>query len=373
MAAAGAVKAGAMAVLALGLLALGGCAGATPPIDSRALVLAVAADPAGPGQIKYTLAIPSPQSLSGSSGGGNEFYYPSTAAASFDGAISRLEDQTSRDVYLGQMHLLMLSLQLPPLLRDRLIAEEQRIGEVDHTEWLALADGPAARVMQPPPLQERLPAFYFSTHFSCRTCQSADYGVPAWRAEADLASAGSVAVLPVARLDGANIAIDRVAALQRGKPPFIFNPEETLAVMALRGRLSKGSLEVSTPLGPAVLRSLAATARRSAAVGADGRLHVRVRVSYKGLLAQRPERVQHMTAAAARTVEGASAQALTRLLTAAIARAQAAGVDAFYFGQALYLQDPERYRALGDFSRALQHAVVAVEVKVSLPEQGITA
>jgi Ger(x)C family germination protein len=359
--------------LALAMLPLAGCgvSAGIKPIDDRALVLGVAADKAGQDKIKYSLEIPSPQSLSGSSGGGNEFYTVQAEAPSFDAAISQMENKTSRDIYLGQMHVLILAADLPPLLRDRLIAEEQRIGETDHTEWFMLADGPAAKLLTPPPMQERLPAFYYSTHFNCQGCQAVDYGVPTWRVEADLASPSGVAVVPVAKPAGGNIDINRVAALRRGAPPFIFTPAETESVMALRGKLGKGAFDFPTPLGHASVRSMQAKVTRSAAVASDRRLHVRVTLNYEGLVAQRPERVLHMPPAALALVRQSCAEALTAQLTATIARAQKAGVDAFYFGQALYLANPEAYAALGDMSQALRHAVVEVQVHVKLPNQGI--
>ncbi len=359
--------------LALAALPLAGCGvgAGIKPIDDRALVLGVAADKAGQDKIKYSLEIPSPQSLSGSSGGGNEFYSVQAAAQSFDAAISQMENQTSRDIYLGQMHVLILAADLPPLLRDRLIAEEQRIGETDHTEWFMLADGPAENLLTPPPMQERLPAFFYSTHFNCQGCQAVDYGVPAWRVEADLASPSGVAVVPVAKSSDGTIDINRVAALRRGQPPFVFTPVETESVMALRGKLGKGALDFPTPLGHASVRSLRAKVTRRAVIASDRRLHVRVTLNYEGLVAQRPERVLHMTPRALAVVRQSCAKALAAQLTTTIARAQKAGVDAFYFGQALYLANPEAYLALGDMSQALRHAVVEVRVHVNLPNQGI--
>ncbi len=367
------MRAKGLLAVALAVLGLAGC-GAGPgvkPIDDRALVLGAAADKASQGEVKYTLEIPSPQSLSGSSGGGNQFYSVEAAARSFDGAISQMENETSRDIYLGQLHVLILALDLPPLARDRLIAEEQRLGETDHTEWFVLAEGKAAQLLTPPPLQERLPAFFYSTHFNCQGCQAVDYGVPAWRVEADLASPGSVAVVPVATAKGGNISINRVAALRRGSPTFVFTPAETVSVMALRGKLGKGSFDFPTPLGSASVRSVQAKVTRRAAIGQDGRLHVAVTVNYTGLVAQRPERVLHLTPEALAVVRQSCAEALTGNLVAAIGRAQRSGVDAFYFGQALYLADPEAYTALGDFSQAFKKAVVAVNVHVNLPDQGI--
>jgi hypothetical protein len=358
-------------LLLLALVAAGGCARSASPIDDRALVLGVAADPGGQQTLKYTAEVPSPQSLSDSSGGGNSFYDVAASARSLDAAISRMEDKTSRDIYLGQMHVLLLNLALPPKLRDRLFAEEQRIGETDHTEWLVLTDGPAAKLLQPPPLQERLPAFYYSTHFNCSGCQSADFGVPAWRAEADLAGPGGVAVVPVAKLEGSSIAISRVAALRRGEKPFVFSPEESLLVMAMRGRLGKGSLDFPTPLGPAAVRGMRATVRRTAAVGQDRRLHIAVDLSYTGLVALPPDRVMHLTPQALAQTRQALAEELTRRAVATVARAKQQGVDAFYFARALYLRDPEAYRGLGDFSRAFRKAEVGIRVRVQLPQQGI--
>ena len=359
--------------LALAVLPLAGCGigAGIKPIDDRALVLGVAADKAAQGKIKYSLEIPSPQSLSGSSGGGNQFYTVQAVAPSFDGAISQMENETSRDIYLGQMHVLILGADLPPLLRDRLIAEEQRLGETDHTEWFMLADGPAEKLLSPPPMQERLPAFFYSTHFNCQGCQSVDYGVPAWRVEADLASPSGVAVVPVGKASDGTIDINRVAALRRGRPPFVFTPAETESVMALRGKLGKGAFDFPTPLGHASVRSLKAKVTRNAVIASDRRLHVRVTLNYDGVVAQRPERVLHLTPGALAVIRQSCAKALTAELTATIKRAQKAGVDAFYFGQALYLANPEAYEALDDMSQALRHAVVEVQVHVNLPNQGI--
>ena len=364
------MRASRLGACALLLLTLSGCGTATDPIDERALVLGIAADAAGKRGIDYTMEIPSPQSLSGSSGG-NEFYTVSAASPSLDAAISRMENKTSRDIYLGQMHVLILALDLPPLLRDPLLAEEQRIGETDHTEWLVLANGKAARVLPPPPLQERLPAFFYSTHFDCRGCQAVDYGVPTWRAEAELASPGGTAVLPVASREDGTIAIDRVAAVRRGEPPYVFNSAETIAVMTLRGKLGKGSFIFATPLGEAAVRSMSAKVSRQASIGADGRLHIRADVHYSGLVSRSPERVVHLTKAALAVVEQSCAQALTRRLMQAVHHAQKAGVDAFGFGEALYLNDPESYRKLGDFAQALRRADVEIRVRVRLPDQGI--
>ncbi len=364
------MRAGRLGAAALLLLTLSGCGRATNPIDDRALVLGVAADAAGKQGINYTMEIPSPQSLSGSSGG-NQFYTVSAASHSFDAAISQMENKTSRDIYLGQMHVLVMALDLPSNLRDRMLAEEQRIGETDHTEWLVLADGQAARVLQPPPLQERLPAFFYSTHFDCRGCQAVDYGVPAWRAEADLASPGGTAVLPVARVEDGSIAIDRVAAVQPGQPPHVFDQAETVGVMTLRGKLTKGSFIFPTPFGNAAVRSMRAKVSRQVSIGPGGRLHIRVHVRYSGLVSQSPDRVVHLTRAALSVVERSCAQALTRRLMLVVHHAQKAGVDAFQFAQAIYLKDPESYRRLGDFGQALRRADIGIRVEVRLPEQGI--
>ncbi len=358
---------------ALSLLTLAGCGRrpAITPIDARALVLAVGADKAGKQDVRYTLEIPSPQSLSGSSGGGNEFYSVQAVAKSLAEAISHMENETSRDIYLGQMHVLILALDLPPDLRDRLIAEEERFGETDDTQWFALADGKAGKLLQPPALEERLPAFFYSTHFNCVGCQSIDYGVPAWRVQAELAAPGSVAVVPVAKAQDGQIMVNRVAALRRLKAPFVFTPEETVSVMTLRGRLTKGSFTFPTPLGSATVRSMHAKVTRSAAIGRDRRLHLTAKVTYQGLVAQRPARVQHMTAKALGVMQESCAKALAQKLTAAISRAQRAGVDPFDFAQTVYLEDPEAFRALGDYAAAFRQAVVTVRVQVHLPDQGI--
>jgi len=354
---------------AAALLALAGCGRSGGPIDQRALTLAIAADPAQGGSNHFTMLAPSPESLS--SGGGNEFYEVAATAATLGGAISSMEDATSRDVYLGQLRLVLLNLALAPGQRDALLAEEARFGETDHTEWLAFAEGKAAPLLQPPSEEERLPAYFYDIQFNCRNCQSADRGMPVWQADAELAGPGATTVAPVISLRQGQVEVDRVAAWRRGRPPLVFTPQESLAVMALRGRMGKGTLTFPTVLGEASVRSMRAQVSRRAEVGPHGLLHLTARVDLTGEVMRSPKRVLRLTPAATAAVESGCATAMAQLLTTVVAKAQAAGSDPFYFARALYLRDPEAYRAAGPWQDAFRRAQVRLDVHVRVPEKGI--
>lgn len=349
-------------------LALAGCGIATA-IDNRALAIGLGVDPAPGGENLYTFQVPSPQSLGGSRGGGNSFYFPAARAHSLAQAIGRVEDMTSRDIYLGQLQVILISVKLPPAQRQHFLTEIRRIGETDRTEWIALADGSAAELLVPPKGQEELPASFYQTHFSCRGCQSTDMSIRTWRAEADLASPGLTALLPVVRSRGGTPDIARVAAVQRGGMPLVLSEADSQALMMLLGRMTKGAIRVETPDGPAVVRSLSAHARRKARL-VGGRLELADQVTLYGEVASQPFGVVHLTAPALQRIAQATAERLRDQALAVVAKTQARGVDALAFGRQLYMHDANGYMRVRDFAEAYRRARVDVQVRVQLPLQG---
>lgn len=361
----------AAAVLVASLLS--GCGEATA-IDSRALVVALAVDKAKSGNLRFTFQVPSPQSLGGggAGSGGNSFYYPSAEAKSFADAISKVEDRTSRDIYLGQLHMILVAMDLTPQERDRFLREEQRLGEMDHAEWVAFASPSAAKLLPPPPDQEELPAMFYATHFSCRACQSASLGIEAWRVSKDLMSPGRTATLPVVKMETGQYVIETVASFVPGGKPVEFSRKETQAIMLSLGKMYKGVVDVQTTLGSAIVRSLHAKTRRAAALDAQGRLHFSLRASLDGTIDRAPARSARLTSESTALIAQSTAQRVELELAAAIRKAQVSGVDPFRFASALYLGYPDAERGLGDFAAAFRGARVSVQVQVTLPHKGMT-
>lgn len=354
-------------------LMLSGCGNATA-IDSRALALGLAVDPAKGSLLKYTMQMPTPQSLGGGgsqSGGGSSFYYPSATANSLAEAISHMEDVTSRDVYLGQIQFIFISTEVAPRQRDRFLSEMQRVGETDHTEWLALANGSAAQLLKPPQGQEELPAVYYAVHFSCTKCQSADMSVHLWRALADLSGPSHVTDLPVVSQQGGQPVIDRVAAVTWGRPAVVFSPGETMILMALRGKTTKGVLNVQTPAGHAALRSLMVKAHRSAQI-VHGRLWLSEALDITGQVAKPPPALVRLTPGALAALSQATAQQSKNHVLALIRKTQSEQVDALGFGRELYMRDANGYYRLGNFARAYGGAGLSVRVTVHIPHQGVS-
>lgn len=350
---------------------LTGCGNATA-IDNRAITVALAVDRGHDGKLFYTFQMPTPQSLGGGgtqSGGGSSFYYPSAEATSFAEAISIVEDRTSRDVYLGQMQVVMISLDVPPLGRDRFLSELTRIGETDRTEWLSFTEGSAAKILPAPQGQEELPAVYYATHFDCRTCQSSDMSMRLWRAMANLDGPSHATMIPVISKTGSQISIERVAAFRYGVPPVVLSAEETMTAMMLFGRATKAVLYLKTPLGDAVVRSLAVKSSRRAEL-VLGRLELTDEVTAHGQVAQKPASVLRLTQAGIRTVADAAAAKISARAVSLIAHLQAAGVDPIHFGNYLQRHDANALQSAEAYSAAFRSARFTVHVAVTLPELG---
>ncbi len=362
--------------LAALLLALGGCGSATS-IDTRALVVGIAVDKGQkPGLLRYTFQVPSPQSLGGGGGGGgsggNKFYYPSADAHSLAEAISSVEDRTSRDIYLGQLHIILVALDVPPTLRDAFGREEQRIGELDHTEWVALSQPPAAKMLEPPSSQEELPSMFYSTHFNCRTCQSTALGVPAWKAAKEELEPGTTVTLPVVRTQDGQYDIGTVASFNTGQPAVEFTRPESESIMLALGQMYKGVVRSETPLGPAVVRSLRSNATKRGEVGADGVAHLYLEVRLSGVLAQIPPKADRVTADVSRMIAQATAASLRTQFAATVRKAQSAGVDPFRFGEALYQHDAARTARLAQWPAEFRRATVQMRTEVTVPREGVT-
>ena len=363
--------------LVLALVPLLAACGQATSIDTRALVVGIAADKGSkPGELLYTFQIPSPQSLggggAGGGGAGNSFYYPSAQAPSLAEAISLVENRTSRDIYLGQLRIILVALDVPPTERDRLAQEEQRLGEVDHTEWVAFTKSAAAKLLPPPPSQEELPSMFYSTHFNCRTCQSTSLGVQAWRAGKELADPAHTATLPVVERKDGQYDIGTVASFRDAQPAVQFSRGESAAIMLALGQMQKGVMQAQTPLGTTVVRSLRAVSERRGGVDQGGRLRLSLSVDLTGEVARQPTRAVRITDEVGGMIAQATASQVEGVLRSAIAKSQSAGVDPFRFANALYTQNPELVQALGPWHRAFSKASVAVHVKVSVPEEGIT-
>lgn len=360
-----------LALALLGVILLSGCGNATA-IDNRAITVALAVDRGSNGKLSYTFQMPTPQSLGGGgtqSGGGSSFYYPSAEAASFAEAISVVEDRTSRDVYLGQMQVVMISLDVPPQSRDRFLAELTRIGETDRTEWLSFTEGSAAKILPAPQGQEELPAVYYATHFDCRTCQSSDMSMRLWRAMANLDGSSHATMIPVISRAAGQTSIERVAAFGYGTPPVVLSAEETMTAMMLFGKATKAVLDVKTPLGDAVVRSLAVRSSRRAELVA-GRLELADQVEAHGQVAQKPASVLRLTQVGIRTVADAVAAKIAERATSLISHLQAAGVDPLAFGDYLHLHDANALQSAGAYSAAFRSARFTIHVSVTLPAQG---
>ncbi|MDA8346256.1 MAG: hypothetical protein M0Z66_12340 [Thermaerobacter sp.] len=358
----------------LPLLALVGCGQATS-IDTRALVVGIAVDKGQkPGELRFTFQVPSPQSLGGggAGAGGNNFYYPTAKAPSLAAAISYVENRTSRDIYLGQLHIILVALDVPPQERDRLAQEEQRLGEVDHTEWVAFSKPPAAKMLQPPPSQEQLPSMFYSTHFNCRSCQSTSLGVQAWRVSREYVEPGRTATLPIVRVADGQYDIGTVASFRSGEKPVVFNQTESSYLMLALGQMHKGVIQSQTPLGTTVVRSLGSKAKVDGGVDQHGKLHLSINLNLAGTIAQPPAKAMRITADVSRMIAQATAQTVEGGVASTIRKAQSAGVDPFRFARALYQKDPEALQALGEWHSAFSKADVAIHVKVTVPQEGIT-
>ncbi len=245
-------RVGTKAVAVLGLvLLLTGCWG-NLPVNDRILVLCMGIDPAkSPNQFTVTFQSPTPSSVTNSSQGGStgsggqsDVFAVKGTGQSLEAAFNQAQAKVSKDLYLGQLQVLVISNQLKPALLKRAITSLQSIGTLDKTPYIVVANGSTFKILQQISPQAKFPSLYFISLFGCVSCQTDALGMRFWQYLVRIDTRGVDPYVPVALPFSQGYSVDRVALYRGYHYVTMLDPTQTTTFGILQGLAHKVSLYV---------------------------------------------------------------------------------------------------------------------------------
>lgn len=230
-------------VLLLGL-GLTGCWDQAP-IENRAMVVALAVDPGTRGDVRWTFLFPNVSvtaSSLGSTTPEESFYAIPVEAPSLPAAFTAVQERLARDVYPGQLQVLLWSDRLATREVASVVAAVNQNGLIPSAAWVLATTGPAARILTAPSPQSVVPSYYLAKFFGCRACQPFELGQQTWEWWDRHETPGVAPLAPVAQASGQTVTINRLAVYPPAGPPAIMPPLATEGYGFLRGRVNKATL-----------------------------------------------------------------------------------------------------------------------------------
>lgn len=370
-----------LALLLIILLAapLAGCWDNRDP-RRRAYVLGLAVDPAPDGSddilVSVQVPIPAQSRPSGSGGGGGgggsgeqpQFYLVEGRGPTVLKAMSRAQDEISREIFLGQIRSVILSDQLSEAQMDHVTTSLWLQPDIDESVYILQAKGRAAALLGKPVKLERLPALYFNNVFEAVRRMTVSEPVQMWQYWKMLSTDGWDPVLPIVELSPEGLlAVRGLGLLRNNLPVGSMNGDESQGFLWIMGRTRSGLVSVTTPEGRASARDL--TVSRTLTVRfVENKPVFRVEMRVRGeiSLTSLPGRKSTPNEVIAEAVE----KVIRGQVRAALAKAQQHGTDPFGFGKMLHYRYPQYYDRV-DWREVFPTVTVETVVRVDLVRKGI--
>jgi spore germination protein KC len=345
-------------------------------IETRDLVLTLGVAPAPHGNLAVYLQSPPPDTLTaitqaggGGGGGPSAPIYVYGVGKTVDAALVRAQASTQRDLYLGQVVLVLLSSRLSARQFQVVLHTLMRLPLIHTTAYVAVTPTAMNTFMTFSPAETRLAPLYFETLFTCQQCQAVSLQEPLFELERTSITPGRTMYAPVIMPLGNGYEVDRIVAYSAGsRPALTLSPAQTIDLGFVLGRTVKASEHVS--LGDGARASVRAITAQThfATTDVGGRLHIAVDTNIKGTLANlEGHRADSETVVG---VEQAVASALARKMLAVLTALQRKGADPAGFGEAFLWNHPEY---LARWHTLYRRAAITVHVHVVLQDLGATS
>ncbi len=359
--------------VALGLLVvLTGCWD-NRPINSRDMVLAMGLAPDHhPGAFSTVFQAPTPSAVSagssGSSSGGSskkDTFDVVGSGPDLSETFNEAQAQVSKDLYLGQMQLIVLSTRLQPMYFKRAFDGLGRIATLAKTPFVIASPTPLIKLLHHTSPQDRFPSLYFSTLFSCHTCQTDAFGVRLWQVLVRLATPGVDIFLPVATPLKDGYLVDSVALYRHFQYVTTLTPRQSMAFGILDAISHKGSIFL--PHYNASLRAIAG----SSALTTHLR-HGQVDATFTIKLTSTLEGIGSVTETAAQ-IAGMSDRASATIAASCLNLLQVTqkdDVDPLGVGRTLSWQNPRAFDHFRHWHQEYPHVHMRVHVSVTINKMG---
>jgi spore germination protein KC len=378
-------RAGLWAVLGGAALALAGCWG-VGSIQQRGLVTALAVDAAEGGGYRVTLALANPLGRPTPQGGtpsGSSIYLRTAEGPTVPQAMLRLEAASHLQLDFTHIQVVVVSEALARAGLGAPLEFLARAPEVITTSWLVVARGEGgADVLQGqrqvrPQVGEVLDQVLRWARQGTPTYASRLYSfLQHVQIPGDDPTTAGVAAGTAPTPDAVPVQASGVALFQGDRLVGWLDGPAALGWLLATGRAQKQYFTVPTADGPAVLRVVQCRRQirvRHGPSGPELGLDVRVTARLVGAPPSGGAADAARSAGQAPGLTDAAAAVLREDVRQAVGSAQAAGSDAFGFGEYVRVWDPLDWSALGGRwdATAFPRAPVAVEVQVRLSSFGL--
>ncbi|PSR34962.1 MAG: spore gernimation protein [Sulfobacillus benefaciens] len=353
---------------------LTGCWG-NRPVNDRILVLCMGIDPAkSPNQFTVIFQSPTPsavtnssQGSSSASGGQSEVFAVKGTGQSLEAAFNQAQAKVSKDLYLGQLQLLVISNQLKPMLLKRAITSLQSIGTLDKTPYIVVANGSAFRMLQQTSPQAKFPSLYFISLFGCVSCQTDALGIRFWQYLVRIDTRGVDPYLPVALPFSQGYRVDRVALYRGYHYITMLDPIQTTTFGILQGLshkvsvfLPKQQATVAFLTGPSHLTTQVINGQ----VRATFDIHLTAMLMGLDAHTETPQKISE--------ISQTTSQIIAKRCVALVRQLQRQDVDPLGIGRMLSWQHPHTFSNFVHWHQEYPKVHVVVHCVVKITDVGTT-
>ena len=298
-------------------------------INSRDIVTTIGVDPTSThGEYRWAFVFPNPTTEPagvGQTAGGPQVFTTTVRAQSFAGALASAQRANTRELYLGQIRMLVLSTRLPAREWYHIIDAVTRPGSIVETIWLVGArDGRTVASYVPP--SEQVPEVGTYQALSCG-CLPMNWGKRLWQLWAETETPGISPAVPVVDIHGSTFRFDRIAVLSP-KAVTVWSQVASAGWAYLTDRAVRASVTIQA--GHRVVwavQDISGRAHVTLQNGSDG-VTVRVLLHERGFLSDTPRDTAISPRSEWRIEEAVSRQIL-HLCGEAVSKARRTGTDPF--------------------------------------------
>jgi len=264
-----------------------------------------------------------------------EFYAVTVTAPSLASAYQRIQQSLSRDLYLGQAELIILSQNIRSRPLMNFLAAYNREGVTPKTAYVVVGPPSLTKTLPVSP-QEVIPSIYLTRFFDCRDCQTVYLSREVWQIWDDYMTPGISPTIPYAT---APQTISRLAVYPSHGLPVIFTRRETKGWGFLTGRVMKETLTLHLPQGLVTLTEIHGKPKISVADGGDA-VRVHATLPLVANLEQWPESAP-LSPEAVQSISRAAEKEILGWCLEAIQRANRTHTDPFGFNRKLVFSHQE--------------------------------
>lgn len=325
-----------VAILGVGLILLGltGCWDDEPDTVRASTIMLTVSRTSQPREWQWQFYFPNPtvtvSSLSQLKPS-EQLYSTAVTAPSLYDASTKVQQRLARDLYLGQLEVIVLSRSLTTQNLARLLNAYNREGLTPKTAYVLIASSPPKMALVTP--QEAIPSIFWGSYFDCKQCQPEFLARPEWQVWDNFMTPGTSPTIPYGT---STFELSQIAVYPHKGLPIIFSRKQTRGWAYLMGRSVKESLALHTSQGIVTLGQIHGTAHTRAMPG-DNRIRVAVKINLVASLAEWSSMLK-VTPQKLTDLEVLAEHSVLSDCLDAIQKANMTHTDPFNFGRALYFQ-----------------------------------